>query len=178
MKTTLFSFLAVTLISTAAFAQKQEDAKKCNLKHSFGFNLGTTTGVGLSYQMHVDKVLTLQLTAAPYYTSKFNQNYNTGLAGIFKLKDREYVDFISYVGVNYIYSTDMQANYFLDSNNQYVYVESVAVTTKLNIGAGIGFQFDTKRDFTFALMGGYAGYSTNSAWSLSPSIEGSLFYNL
>jgi hypothetical protein len=173
MKTKLISFLAMVLMSTSVFAQKADTTKKSHLTHSFGFNAGTTTGVGLSYQMYVKNKYGLQFTASPYILSVDNQRLNFGLTGLYKIRDREYVDFISYLSLNYIYTRQPGYSYV-----NYTYQDVVSNISQVNIGTGIGFEFDTKRNFKFSIMGGFAGYSTNNIWQVLPCIESSLFYVL
>ncbi len=173
MKTKFFSFLAIVLMSTSAFAQKTDTTKKCQLTHSFGFNAGTTTGVGLSYQMYIKNKYGIQFTAAPYVRSVDDQTLNFALTGLYKIRDREYVDFISYLSLNYIYTRQSGYSYF-----DYTYDYGVKNINQLNIGTGIGFEFDTKRNFKFSIMGGFAGYSTDNKWQVLPCIESSLFYVL
>ena len=173
MRTKLFSFLMILMMSTSVFAQKKDTAK-CALSHAFGFNAGTTTGVGLSYQMYSKNKIGFQVTAAPFIYSEDNQRLNFALTGLYKLRDRDYVDFVSYASLNYIYVRE--PSYTYDYN--YNYFQTVSNTNKINVGAGIGFEFDMKKYFKMSVMGGFAGYSTNNRWQLLPSIEGSLFYTL
>jgi hypothetical protein len=165
--------------STLCFAQEKEQ-KKCELTHAFGFNAGMTTGLGLSYQTYYKNKIGFQLSAAPYIASADDQKLNFGFAGLYKLRDRERVDFLSYVGVNYIYSREIVYGYFQDPNNYYNYVNTTSVANKnqVNIGLGLGFEYNTKKDITMSLLAGYGGYSTNDRWEVKPTIEASIFYNL
>ena len=165
------------LSSTLSFAQENEQ-KKCELTHSFGFNAGRTTGIGLSYQMYSKNKIGFQLSAAPFITSANDQTLNFGFAGLYKLRDKERVDFLSYVGVNYIYSREEVYVYYQDAYNNYYSSTNVKTTNKLNMGLGLGFEYNTKKDITVSLLGGYGVFKTDSYWSVKPTIEASIFYNL
>ncbi|MFM7022821.1 MAG: hypothetical protein ACKOXB_07555 [Flavobacteriales bacterium] len=170
MKTKFFSFIFLLLAGSAI---GQSDTSKCHLTHAFGFNAGTTTGIGLSYQMYHKNKCGLQFTASPFIYSADNQRLNFALTGLYKLRDREVVDFVSYASLNYIYIRQ-QSYVFYDAIDTYPIVN----TNKVNIGAGIGFEFDFKKNFKASLMGGFAGYGTDNKWQVLPSIESSLFYTL
>lgn len=178
MKIKIVTFL---LLSTLfAFSQTEDNSKKCPLSHAFGFNLGRTTGIGLSYQAYYKNSYGFQLSAAPYIASENDQRLNFGFAGLYKLRDRDRVDFLSYVGVNYIYTRfENTSNYVFDPINQtYNYTQSIVTNNQINLGLGLGFEYNTKKDITLSLLGGYGGFSTNNKWSVLPTIEASIFYKL
>ncbi|MCX6180456.1 MAG: hypothetical protein NT150_00820 [Bacteroidetes bacterium] len=180
MKSTVFSLITILMMSTSAFAQKKEAAKS-NLTHSFGFNAGTTTGIGLSYQMYHKNKIGFQVTASPFVYSVDDQKLNFAATGLYKMRDKEYVDFVSYLSLNYIYSRNPSYEFVpYNVNDPYGggYYSTIINTNQVNIGTGFGFEFDTKRDFKFSIMGGFAGYSTNNIWRVLPCIESSLFYTL
>lgn len=178
MKIKIASLLLLT--ASITFAQQKEETKKFPLTHAFGFNAGRTTGLGLSYQAYYKNIYGFQLSAAPYIAAENDQKLNFGFAGLYKLRDRDRVDFLSYVGVNYIYTRFVgYDNYVYDPNNQnYVYTEKVVTNNQVNIGLGLGFEYNTKKDITLSLLGGYGGFSTNNVWSVLPTIEASIFYKL
>jgi|APGre2960657468_1045069.scaffolds.fasta_scaffold00497_11 hypothetical protein len=175
MKIKILSFLF--LCSALCFAQEKEQ-KKCELTHSFGFNAGMTTGIGLSYQMYAKNKIGFQLSAAPFLTSSDDQKLNFGFAGLYKLRDKERVDFLSYVGVNYIYSRSPEYNYIYDDSYYGYPQQTVKNTNQLNLGMGLGFEYNTQRNITLSLLGGYGAFKTNIYWSVKPTIEASIFYNL
>lgn len=165
------------LASTLCFAQVNDEQKKSALTHSFGFNAGMTTGLGLSYQMYCKNKIGFQLSAAPYVTSANNQRLNFGFAGLYKLRDKERVDFLSYVGINYVYQRS-EAYYALYDSGNYFEETKIINDNSINIGLGLGFEYNTKKNITMSLMGGYGGFSKNNLWSVRPTIEASIFYNL
>jgi len=173
MKTKLLSIATMLLMSVTAFAQENE--KKCELNHAFGFNVGSTTGIGLSYQLWHKQKCALQLTAGPRITNENDQYLNFGLGGIYKLRDRNRVDFLTYGGVNFIHTRGIEYDYSgpYYGNNSYI-----KTTNQVNVGAGIGFEFNLAGDFYVNAMGGFGAYSTNNRWSLLPAGEISLFYKL
>lgn len=116
--------------------------KKIELTHAFGFNAGMTTGIGLSYQMYCKNKHGFQLSAAPFITSSDDQKLNFGFAGLYKLRDKERVDFLSYVGINYIYSRYVSEYYSSDLGT---YEKNVSNTNQLNLGMGLGFEYNTKK---------------------------------
>ncbi|MFZ9846877.1 MAG: hypothetical protein ACO3EE_01845 [Flavobacteriales bacterium] len=178
MKIKILSILFLS--STLCFAQEKEQ-KKCALTHAFGFNAGMTTGLGLSYQMYANNKIGFQLSAAPFITSADDQTLNFGFAGLYKLRDKERVDFLSYVGVNYIYSRYVSEYYVSDPVDFYkpgYYEQQVSNTNKLNLGLGLGFEYNTKKNITLSLLGGYGVFKTNNYWSVKPTIEASIFYSL
>ena len=175
MKTKLLGITAMLLLSAGVFAQEKEKEKKCELNHAFGFNVGSTSGIGLSYQLWHKQKCAMQLTAGPRLASVDDQNLNFGLAGIYKLRDKNRVDFLAYGAVNYIYKRGYPS--VTDYNwNSVEY--KVSNFNKVNIGVGIGFEFNIAGDFYLNAMGGYGAYSTNNMWRLSPAGEASIFYKL
>lgn len=139
MKIKILSILFLS--SMLCFAQEKEQ-KKCELTHAFGFNAGMTTGIGLSYQMYSKNKIGFQLSAAPFITSSDDQKLNFGFAGLYKLRDKERVDFLSYVGINYIYSRYVSEYYSSDLGT---YEKNVSNTNQLNLGMGLGFEYNTKK---------------------------------
>ncbi len=139
MKNKILSILFLS--SMLCFAQEKEQ-KKCELTHAFGFNAGMTTGIGLSYQMYSKNKIGFQLSAAPFITSSDDQKLNFGFAGLYKLRDKERVDFLSYVGIKYIYSRYVSEYYSSDLGT---YEKNVSNTNQLNLGMGLGFEYNTKK---------------------------------
>ena len=172
--------LAVTLFITLSLPAQD---KANTISHAFGYNAGFTTGVGLSYQMMVNNKWGLQLSGTPFIFSPQQHWISAGGTGIYKIRDRKKVDLAAYVGIHLISSrtTVIMYNPSDDTTKvpmDYVGQPETKTVNHLNVGAGIGFEFDLGSSFYFNLMGGFGAYNLSKIVQVYPSLETSLFYKL
>ncbi|MFZ9848771.1 MAG: hypothetical protein ACO3EE_11570 [Flavobacteriales bacterium] len=168
MKTKITTIIALLTLSATVFAQKQDSLSNTTISHSVGFNFGTTTGKGLAYQIGINK-LSFQIAGHPLIQEQ-EKHYDVGLSAMYKFRDKKYVDLLTYIAANYIYNRD----------EGYQYGETKApdiITKKTNMGAGLGFEFDTRNNISFKLLGGYGAYISEKSYEIAPSIETSVLYN-
>ncbi len=162
---------SLSLYITAS-AQK---AAPDNFRHQFGLNMGSATGIGLSYKYWPGK-LGIQMTFLPIHVNSewndlldvqgFAENFlpytrseeetkfiSIGLAGFLTLKEYRKYRLISYLG-----------NHLIFKENDEIY----------NIGGGVGISFDAK--VSFNLMIGYGAYDITNSAMMFPTAEIGFFF--
>jgi hypothetical protein len=165
MKQLRFFFILLIMMSfNPVFAQTADDAKLKDEKsvnenkHIIGANVGSTTGVGLTYGYWFGKNA-IQLTALPLYSKDEYSYFSFGLAYKLKLKKiTNRSDVIAYTGhtINNIFEAGDWA---------------------YNAGLGFGIQY-LENSIGVNLMAGYAAYNINieDRFMVLPAFEASLFY--
>jgi hypothetical protein len=146
--------LAFYFLPLTTFSQKEEEPKPN--KNEFGFHIGATTGIGLSYRRWISKT-GIQLTFVPVITDDV-EFISTGLTFMRSFKNGKYVRFFGYLGNHLIYNTD-----FIDDEDLHY-----------NIGIGPGFEFGTV--VRFNLMVGYGFYNVTNNLNAFPCGEIGLYY--
>ncbi|MCX6180457.1 MAG: hypothetical protein NT150_00825 [Bacteroidetes bacterium] len=163
MKILVFS-LCFLLFTNVAFAGSDSIPQKPS-KHQLGLNVGSATGLGLSYRYTpVASKLMHQVTFLPVFVDDMSF-VDLSYSLFYRLRERKYADFNLYCGTHGILVAD---NTHLEVNN---------IT-----GGGFGFNFKLSSYFTCNLNGGFALYSIANGSirtnSLLPAGELGLFYKL
>lgn len=169
MKKTII-LLAAVLISSILFAQKDTIPQK-KFKHALGVAGGGTIGLGLSYQLKIDKFKS-QVAFVPY-GDKSNMNINLGLSFYYNIVEAEKTNLFLYQGTHYVYDKNQMYYYEepYDAEPEYgSYTESY-----INTGVGFGIEFIILKRVSLSVMAGYATYNNFSRIGLTGG--GSLFYN-
>ncbi len=78
-------------------AQGQETPHQLNSKHSFGFNLGFTSGIGFSYRYMPNK-FGIEVSSLPIYLSVEELIFLQGLSFNYVVKEKEHADYFIYAG--------------------------------------------------------------------------------
>ncbi|MGD2035611.1 MAG: hypothetical protein PVF73_11175 [Bacteroidales bacterium] len=133
----------------------QEDDKE-STKNEFGFHVGASTGIGLSYRRWISNQ-GIQLTFVPVMTDEIDF-ISGGLTLMHSFRNKRYFRFFGYLGNHIIYNTE-----FTDEYLHY------------NIGLGPGFEFGTV--LRFNLMVGYGFYNVTNDINMFPCGEIGLYYN-
>lgn len=149
----------ILLLSAISFQVSAQDTIKKSL-HQLGINVGSVTGLGLSYRYTPGKVMH-QVTFLPIANDNF---FLIDLAYSFhyKVKERSFADFDLYCGTHFMLLDDAGL---------------VNIT-----GGGFGFDFKCSDHFNINLNAGYGAYflgaNADSPFSLYPTGELGLFYKL
>lgn len=148
MKKILF-LIPLLLICFVGFSQGSDDYVITNKdsievdespKHAFGFNLGSTTGLGLSYRFFPNK-FGFQLTGIPVFLGNGGMFLSTGLSLMYKVKESRRIDLFGYLGNHFIYTTGTgSSNYSHQIGlgagiNMHVWIDVLDISIQLGYGA-------------------------------------------
>lgn len=154
---TIYSLFALVLLTSLAFANKSAhlDSNETKFTHYAGFNLGSSTGVGLTYGFLSGK-FRVQTSILPI-AEKDRFTYNQGFKFGYNLITKDLSAFYIYTGFNWIYSINKYP--YTDYNYYYEEYSSVVIQNKLNNSFGLGMQFNAGSNSMFNLCAGYGLYS-------------------
>lgn len=163
MKTKLV-LVTLSLISLLPVLKAQEQTNTYsykNSKHALGFNLGYSTGVGLSYRHSFNK-FAVQVAGLPY-ASENHVGFNAGLTFMYNLVQTDKSKFFLYEGNGFYYDNSDYSNY--EEESQTLITDSNRKERELINSLGIGYEFLVYDRLGLSFMGGYAfssgNYSTN-----------------
>lgn len=167
MKTKLTLLLiSVIFITSSSFSQMTEEKPALEYqkiyKHSFGFGMGFTTGLGISYR-YFPKKYGFQINLAPYYQDYGNDAFvSAGFTFLYNLSETRVTALYAYLGNHYFYQSQQYSDYKWDPITQnYIYTNPTTEKKDfLNTGIGFGFEFNTSKRVTLNIMGGYAQYNS------------------
>lgn len=181
MKATLYnvslnlvkSFLLATVFMVSfSFGQETEKRKS---EHGIGFQIGGTTGHGLSYRYYGNKI-GVQVSALPIFMQNDEFLMSAGLTGIYKIAESKRIDLVAYLGNHFVSRQpekvvdETQPNNSISSQT----IQQEIVTTFLigdtkiynglsyNMSVGLGGILHSKSRFVnFNFFTGYGVYSVN-----------------
>lgn len=164
-------------LSYGAFAQESAEKTEIKIyKNEFGFNVGSSTGVGFSYRHWGDR-FGVQATLLPYKERK-EMFISSGITGLFTLNKTQWVRTFLYWG-NHLLVNDEQyyVSSYTDSNG---YVQNVYDTrNKARYITGFGMGFSLGRVVAFNISFGYGAYDLFSGFdnvSFLPTGEMGLYW--
>ena len=166
MKTLTSLFFALFFLTTVSLnAQNADNNDVVHRSNELGFNIGSTTGMGLAFR-HWSNKFGVQLAAIPIKANDF-QFVSGGLTGLYSITNKKYHRFFLYLG-----------NHVLITNDQFFYEDEVQSEIKYNVGFGTGFEVG--KSVRFNIMLGYGAYNIlgGSDYKLLPAIETGLYFKL
>jgi hypothetical protein len=166
----LIVFIAGLTLFTGVFSQ--EKVEKPMKNNEFGFNLGATTGLGLSYRRWIGRV-GFQITGLPVKTDN-TTFYSAAFTTFYNFNDSRLVRVYGFLGNNYIESHHIENS----DNWSFGYPDTEEVLKSnysYNIGIGPGFAFG--KVVRFNLMVGYGFFDVLEDVRMFPTVEIGLYYN-
>ena len=150
--------LSIIIISFSFCASAQNDSIYTPSKHFFGLNIGSTTGIGLSYRYWPTR-LGAQITAAPIILPNNKHFISLGFSALLKFKETKNFTIYGYLSDHAL----------IINNNEPIN----------NIGIGGGFKYVFFETLEFNLQVGYGVYSVNTD-DINSKIAGeiSIYYQL
>jgi hypothetical protein len=161
----LFLLSLICLGLGSAYAQDEVSQPK--LKSEFGFHMGATTGMGLSYRHWFNKT-GIQLTALPIKTDDYKL-ISAGFTLMHSFYESNYSRFYGYLG-SHFWNNRYKEWEWLDNNETEHFVEE----KKFNLGIGPAFAFGKR--VRFNVMAGYGFYDIFGELNMLPTGEIGLYY--
>lgn len=172
---TLAFFIASIFLALFTYGQ---DAEKRKAEHGIGFQIGGTTGHGLTYRYYGNKI-GVQVSALPIFMQNDVFLMSAGLTGMYKIAESKRFDLVAYIGNHfatrqpekvveeydpadpYYYNTpspldDVLLAKFLTGGSEVYH----ALTYNMSIGLG-GVLHTSNRFLNFNFFTGYGVYSLN-----------------
>ena len=169
----------ISLLSISLNAQSKSEMGKVNhsdnTKHYFGLHAGSTTGYGFSYRYWPTK-LGVQVTALPVFRKGGDYNVSTGLTLLYTLRDENVVDFYSYLGQHLISQKNSYGGYYDPSLGIFTQGKT-NYNTIYNVGAGVGFKFDSKF-VDLNIQVGYGAYDIINDINTNIAGEIGIYYHI
>ena len=155
-----FSLIIIALmLFGSSFAQEDYVVEQRN--NEFGFHLGATTGMGLSYRHWINKT-GFQLTLLPIKSDNYTF-ISAGVTGLYTIRQSRLVRTFLYLG-GHVIDREREGGYFIDDKDY----------TQYNIGFGPGFAFG--KSVTFNVMAGYGLYDITGEFNMYPTGEIGLYF--
>lgn len=155
------TFLFAAILAGAVALLPAQEASPTSFPHSFGLAGGMVTGNGLSYR-YWPQAWGFQVSAFPLLQPDYGL-LSLGITALIDIADFPGSRFFGYFG----------------GNGSYVYGSWLQDNATVALGGGLGFEFHLAEHIGFDLQGGLVGsIGTVSRPTLSPSIEGGIYYRL
>lgn len=145
-----FALSLLLLLPLCGWAQEGTPSTNDNpYNNELGFNLGSTTGIGVSYRHWFNRI-GIQLCGMPF---KYDNDVflSGGLTGMFSLRNTQYTRIYAYWGNQILYINEAYYDYVNETPYLKHGSESMYCT-----GIGIGFSFG--RVIAFNISVGYGAY--------------------
>jgi hypothetical protein len=143
----IFIFFSIEVFS--------QNAEKSLFKHSLGLNVGSTSGVGISYKYQPTRFWA-QITGTPFFLPENEKFLSVGLTLLYKVKTSKVLDLITYLGNSYTHNSAGNFNQFSMGPNIFFSFSDNNFETGYNIGVGGGVVFHPWRDvLDINIQGGY-----------------------
>lgn len=158
----------------------QEEERSSKSKHSFGFNVGMTTGLGFSYSYMSNK-FGIDITSIPVYTQKEKLYTFQGIALNFIVKKKERSDQFVYIGNSLMYSREYVKvmSDFIDYSTGYSFIKKLRHNYLYRAGGGWGLRIKGKNKFDWTLRMGAMWYSNwHGEYGVLPSVGIAIHYKL
>lgn len=156
MKASIITVI-ITIITIHLWAQNDPD----KLEHKLGFNIGATTGTGLSYKLQVNR-FALQVVAFPYAYMNQEQYRRVipsyGASVMFSALRKRVIDVYAFGGI---------AIYNLPGLVQFQ-----------NLGVGAGVEFHISRVFNIHVQPGIGRYNYENDFTVFFAFEAGLHFQL
>lgn len=151
LKRPFISLIVLFLLLEAGKSLAQETSDSFENKHSFGLNLGFTTGFGFSYRF-MPKRLGVEIAAIPIIRTKESIILCQGISLNYIFKSHKRSDFFVYAGNGLIFEHKEYTKTHYHGGN-YPYKETIEVTEdnyiyRAGLGAGWRIRGNKKWDFT------------------------------
>ncbi|MEX2485643.1 MAG: hypothetical protein WED10_13815 [Brumimicrobium sp.] len=177
MKTYTLLFALLFFVISPTFSQEVEepDNHVLSKKNHLGVNMGSTTGMGLSYK-YFGRKLGVQITGIPVFQGNGYYFVSTGVTALYRIKTSDHIDLVSYLGNHMIFSRTngyQSANVqpFGPSTTVYpVDPEATVESTHYNIGLGAGVDIHLSRFLDMSIKAGYGLYDLNHGSNAYTSI--------
>ncbi len=156
MKTAAYIALFFFMVTVNGAGQERNPSKKS--KHSFGFNVGMTSGLGFSYRYMSDK-FGFQVASIPVFTQEQKLFLFQGFEFDFITKKKEKVDQFIYIANGLVFTREREKytyNEYLsyeEPNGKTVYVDEIKKGFLYRAGGGWGVRIkgDNKLDLTLRI---------------------------
>lgn len=156
--------MLIFFVSSIIYSQ-EEPKPSSSPAHSFGFHLGSTTGMGLSYRYLPNK-LGVQATFLPVFNGDGGLFISSGFSIMYKIQSSRRVDLFGYLGNHFIYREN--PNYGFEGKN-------INRSYQMGLGAGINLHaWIDVLDISFQL--GYGVYNVNKSPRSLPAAEIGFYY--
>lgn len=158
MKKAAYIALFFFVVTVNVTGQESSPSKKS--KHSFGFNVGMTSGLGFSYRYMSDK-FGFQVASIPVFTQEQKLFLFQGFEFDFITKKKEKVDQFIYIANGLVFSREREIytyNEYLsysEPNGKTVHVDEVTMDYLYRAGGGWGIRIkgENKLDLTLRIGG-------------------------
>ena len=166
--------LVVACIFLISFSFSQKSEKRRG-EHGIGFQIGGTTGHGLTYRYYGNKI-GVQVSALPIFLQNNRFLMSTGLTGMYKVAESKRIDLVGYLGGHYF---TRQPEKIVEENqpnvnepntllDQHIIAELLTggseaynrASMSMSVGLG-GILYSKSRFVNFNFFTGYAVYSLN-----------------
>lgn len=182
--------LILASVFMVSFSFGQETEKK-KAEHGIGFQIGGTTGHGLTYRYYGNKI-GVQVSALPIFMQNNEFLMSAGLTGMYKIAESNRIDLVAYLGNHFVTrdpeiiideTQSIQPNQPISNSllDQHILAKLLTGGSEAyqrlsyNMSIGLGGILHTKNRFiNFNFFTGYGIYSLNreplSALSLTVGI--------